>query len=82
MRANKMCGTCPFRGADEDYKRECAHIPADAWPCHSEALSDWDTDIQCRGHFEARRKYPVSADAEQAYMAAHRGEPLLGEVLP
>ena len=58
MRANKMCPSCPFRGADDAYKQETAGIEADEWPCHSEQMTSWDTDIQCRGHFEARRKFP------------------------
>ena len=56
MRATKMCSDCPFRGADENYKRECASIPAENWPCHTENLYGED-GIQCRGHWEAVRKY-------------------------
>lgn len=58
-RANKMCRTCPFRGADENYKRECAEIGASDWPCHTEDLYG-DNGIQCRGHYEARRKYGLA----------------------
>lgn len=52
-----MCETCPFRSADEEYKRECADIPAEDWPCHTEDLVYGERGIQCRGHYEARRKY-------------------------
>lgn len=55
-RAQRQCGTCPFRGASEDFRRDCASLPADAWPCHTEDLHG-DAGIGCRGHFEARRRY-------------------------
>ena len=51
-----MCKTCPFRGADEGYKRECADILAKDWPCHSEDVYG-EAGIECRGHYEARRKF-------------------------
>lgn len=56
-RAKKMCPTCPFRGIRESEKRELAVVEADAWGCHEENPYGW-TDIQCRGHFEAQKKYP------------------------
>ena len=55
-RASKMCPSCPFRGADEAYKQECAEIEAREWPCHTEDLYG-EAGIQCRGHWEARRKF-------------------------
>lgn len=58
-RRAKMCESCPFRGADDDYKRECADIIPELWPCHSEGYFGADSDIQCRGHYEARRKFPT-----------------------
>ena len=58
-RRHKQCSTCPFRGADEAYRKECAVMDAEDWPCHSEDIHG-NTDIQCRGHYEARRKYPPS----------------------
>ena len=65
MRANRMCDSCPFRGADDDYKRESASIAAVEWPCHTEDFYG-DNDIQCRGHFEARIKYAGSPIAPGA----------------
>jgi len=57
-RAPKRCKTCPFRGAGDDYKRSCAHIAPDDWPCHTEDLRG-DTSIECRGHYEAQRRFGV-----------------------
>ena len=56
MRAVKQCPTCPFRGADERYRRECAEIDGEEWPCHTEDLHG-QYGVQCRGHWEAQRKY-------------------------
>jgi hypothetical protein len=56
-RANKMCASCPFRGMPEPEKREMAKVPADWWPCHTEQGYAFECDIQCRGHWEAQRKY-------------------------
>jgi hypothetical protein len=56
-RRYKMCDNCPFRGADENYKREAAEITSDNWPCHEDAGPNNDPAPQCRGHYEARRKY-------------------------
>jgi len=56
-RRHKMCESCPFRGADDNYKRECAEMAADDWPCHSEGYFGMDSDVQCRGHYEAVRKF-------------------------
>ena len=57
VRRNRMCATCPFRGADDAYKRECSEIQPENWACHSEGYFGADTNIQCRGHYEARRKF-------------------------
>jgi hypothetical protein len=57
-RARKMCKTCPFRGISESEKRELAVVDPDAWPCHTEHPFG-DGDMQCRGHYEAQKKYPV-----------------------
>ena len=54
MRAVRQCETCPFRGADDDYKREAAQIPGKDWPCHTEDLYG-EAGIQCRGHWEAQQ---------------------------
>jgi hypothetical protein len=65
-RRQRMCESCPFRGADDAYKREAAPIPPDDWPCHSEGHFGQGSDIQCRGHFEARRKFPTREGLEAA----------------
>lgn len=57
VRANKQCKTCPFRGIDETERRELAALPAENWPCHTEQGYWSSCDIQCRGHWEAQRKY-------------------------
>lgn len=62
-RASKMCGSCPFRGSNEAYKQEYAAIPGADWPCHTEDLYG-ESGIQCRGHWEAVRKY-APADTTQ-----------------
>lgn len=64
-RRSKMCSTCPFRGADDAYKADSATIQPDDWPCHSEGHFGQGSDIQCRGHYEARRKFNV-ADTPQS----------------
>jgi hypothetical protein len=56
-----MCQTCPFRGISEEERRELAVVEPEAWGCHTENPWTW-TDIQCRGHYEARKKYPPSAE--------------------
>lgn len=60
-RRSKQCATCPFRHADEAYRKESAIIPAEDWPCHTEHPHGGG-DTQCRGHYEAQRKYPPTAD--------------------
>lgn len=59
IRARRQCSTCPFRGIAEDERRELAKVPAEGWPCHSEQGYWASCDIQCRGHWEAQRKYPA-----------------------
>lgn len=54
IRAIKQCPSCPFRGLGNSERAELAKVPADWWPCHNE----WPmADIQCRGHWEAQRKF-------------------------
>lgn len=71
-RRSKQCKTCPFRGADDAYRKECAVIPAEDWPCHSEDVFG-ATDIQCRGHYEAQRKFPPS-ESDYAELMRWRAE--------
>ena len=58
-RARKMCKGCPFRGIDEVERESLAKVPAENWPCHDEQGYWASCDIQCRGHWEAQRKYPA-----------------------
>lgn len=52
-----MCETCPFRlRISKAERRELAAIEPDGFPCHTEA-GYTSTDIQCRGHWEVRRKF-------------------------
>lgn len=55
--AQTQCKSCPFRGADKKYERECAGIPAEHWPCHTEDLV-FGNIVQCHGHWKAQQKYP------------------------
>jgi len=64
-RARKMCKDCPFRGIDEIERQDLAKIPAEDWPCHTEQGYYSSCDIQCRGHWEAQRKYPLIPPADQ-----------------
>lgn len=57
IRANRMCQGCPFRGIDDAERRELAEVPAEFWPCHTEQGYDSHCDVQCRGHWEAQRKF-------------------------
>lgn len=61
QRAQKQCQTCPFRGVSEHERRELAVVPPDYWECHTEAGYTGGSGIQCRGHWEARRKYPPTS---------------------
>lgn len=72
QRARKQCKTCPFRGMPEDERREHAIVDAVAWPCHTEHPIGWG-ETQCRGHWEAQRKYPPT-EAERARFAAWQEE--------
>lgn len=56
-RAARMCKSCPFRGIDESERSKWAVVEPENWPCHTEHPMGWG-DTQCRGHFEAQRKYP------------------------
>lgn len=64
-RARKMCKGCPFRGIDEVERAELAKITPENWPCHDEQGFWSECDIQCRGHWEAQRRYPVAAVGAQ-----------------
>lgn len=68
QRAKRMCKTCPFRGVSESERYELALVEPEAWTCHSEHPHGWG-DTQCRGHFEARRKYPVAEHEAAAFSA-------------
>lgn len=57
-RARKQCASCPFRGVSEAERKELAAVPAENWPCHTEQGFFAACDIQCRGHWQAQRKYP------------------------
>lgn len=63
-RATKMCGGCPFRGKILRSERaDLAALTPDMFPCHEEAGYTY-TDIQCRGHWELRRKFaPAQSEA-------------------
>lgn len=55
IRAKKQCKTCPFRGLLDDERRELAKV--ENWPCHTEQGYWAECDVQCRGHWEAQRKF-------------------------
>ena len=63
-RATKVCSGCPFRGIDESERQELAKIPD--WPCHTEQGYYASCDIQCRGHWEAQRKYPPNSSGDRS----------------
>lgn len=52
-----MCEECPFRDADEKQRQECAAVPPHWFTCHIEDGPNGQSEIQCRGHWEAQRKY-------------------------
>lgn len=55
-RAKKMCEECPFHMIDEADKKISAKD--ETFTCHMEdGPGGGISDIQCRGHWEARRKY-------------------------
>lgn len=79
----KMCEECPFRGQDEQYKRECAEIPADWFACHMDAGWNGDDDApQCRGHYEARRKYATSVTSKESVPPTHAASPVPDDTGP
>jgi hypothetical protein len=52
-----MCETCPFHlPLTRAQKREIAEMQPEEWECHTEAGCT-STDIQCRGHWELRRRF-------------------------
>ena len=66
-RARRMCRNCPFRGIDETEREELAKIPSTNWPCHDEQGYWAECDVQCRGHWEAQRKFSTaSGEAERS----------------
>lgn len=75
-RAVKMCRGCPFRGKVSRKERaELAALAPEHFPCHEEA-GYTDTDIQCRGHWELRRKAATNLEVKAVVMPeASRGGP-------
>ena len=58
MRAQRMCESCPFRLPLKKAERlELAALLPEEFPCHTEAGYAVYSDIQCRGHWEVRRKF-------------------------
>jgi hypothetical protein len=57
-----MCETCPFRAKLGRAERaELAAVAPDEFPCHTEQWGrNFVEDIQCRGHWELRRKYQAA----------------------
>jgi hypothetical protein len=56
-RAARMCENCPFRlKLSRAEVLELAVIKPEDFECHTEA-GYTSTDIQCRGHWQARRKF-------------------------
>ena len=55
-RRSRMCASCIFRGIDKADHDALAALPPDHVPCHTDSEPHGWCDIQCRGHFEARRK--------------------------
>lgn len=65
IRARKMCKSCPFRGMDDEKERRvCASVEPENWPCHTEHPYG-PGDIQCRGHWEARRKLGLTTPPDR-----------------
>jgi hypothetical protein len=63
-RAQKMCEGCPFRlPLSRAERRDIAKLAPDEFPCHTEA-GYTSTDIQCRGHWELRRRFAALALAK------------------
>jgi len=65
-RAAKMCEDCPFRLKISKAERiELARIEPEGFPCHTIAGYNYATsDIQCRGHWQVRRKFGHAAHGE------------------
>lgn len=56
-RAQRMCETCPFRLPLTRAERlELAAIEPEGMACHTEQGYWPSCDIECRGHWEARRQ--------------------------
>ena len=64
----KQCDTCPFRGATEAQIAGDAIVDPEHWGCHSENPYGW-TDVQCRGHWRARKRYPPTEEELSAFKA-------------
>ena len=64
-RATKMYKTCPFHGIDEAERKELAQVEPENWACHTEQGYYSSCDIQCRGHWEAQRKYPANSSGDR-----------------
>lgn len=62
-RRNSMCKTCIFRGIDPEEKRDLALMSPEDVPCHTDC--PFGGDIQCRGHFEARRSEAARTQSEK-----------------
>lgn len=61
IRAQRMCDGCPFRLQMNNTERvELAALSPEEFPCHTEA-GYTTSNIQCRGHWEARRKFALAA---------------------
>jgi hypothetical protein len=61
-RAKRMCATCPFRlPLTKAERQELAAIEPEGFPCHTEQGYDSWSDIECRGHWEARRQFALFA---------------------
>lgn len=56
VRGRRMCQNCPFRARlSADDRNILVALEPDEFPCHEEA-GYTTTNVQCRGHWEARRK--------------------------
>ena len=63
IRARKQCKSCPFKGIDEATRLELAAIPPDEFTCHTlDGYQPGSSGAQCRGHWEARRKFGDALD--------------------
>jgi hypothetical protein len=62
-RAQRMCEACPFRLRIAPAERQdLAALSPEEFPCHTEA-GYTTTDVQCRGHWQVRRKFAPAAKA-------------------